>query len=67
MGTSINTQQSSSSSEGKEMVIRIVSMLSKLVERFESNEFRDETIEYRISRPKKIEDEDEEEDESKRA
>jgi hypothetical protein len=53
--------------DGKEMLLRVVSMLSKLVDRFEGNEFREDVVDYKVPPPeKKIEDEDEEnEDDTK--
>jgi hypothetical protein len=44
------------------MLLRIVSMLTKLVDRFEGSEFREEPVYYKVGK-RIIEDEDEEEDE----
>lgn len=48
---------------GKEMLLRIVSMLSKLVERFDSEQYRVRENDSAVTQPFKDEDEDEHEDE----
>jgi four helix bundle protein len=54
--------------EGKEMLVRIVSMLSKLISMFSSDEtLREDVAEYRVSESdRKTEDENEDEDEKSR-
>jgi hypothetical protein len=48
---------------GKEMLVRVVSMLSKLVERFDPDSYRVREGENTLGDAKTIEDEDDDEDE----